>query len=99
MGYFPIKRGHCLLTAISETTATLVAGDELLEICGNVGESQVPALGNVDSKAFKLAVKFKPDTFTVKFEVCGENAINSMLESSQINLRDQENEDIEKETR
>ncbi|CAD7085027.1 unnamed protein product [Hermetia illucens] len=47
-----------------------VTRDELLEICGRIGDNKAPGLDGVPNKALKLAVKSKPDMFAELFEAC-----------------------------
>ncbi|CAD7080141.1 unnamed protein product [Hermetia illucens] len=49
--------------------------DELLDICGRIGDNKAPGLHGVPNKALKLAVKSRPDMFTELFEACMSEGI------------------------
>ncbi|CAD7081762.1 unnamed protein product [Hermetia illucens] len=59
----------------NETAIPPVTRDELLEICGRIGDNKAPGLDEVPNKGPKLAVKSRPDMFAKLFEVCMSEGI------------------------
>ncbi|CAD7081162.1 unnamed protein product [Hermetia illucens] len=60
---------------LNVTAIPPVTRDELLEICGRIGDNKAPGLDGVPNKALKLAVKSRPDMFAELFEACMSEGI------------------------
>lgn len=49
-------------------TISPVTRDELLKICGRIGESKSPGLEGIPNRVLTVAVKCRPDMFANLFE-------------------------------
>lgn len=64
------KRPLFVILIIGEVTK------EVLEFCSRLGDSKLTSIKSLPSKAHKLAVRSRPDTFVELFETCLMNIIS-----------------------